>query len=154
MNLNCPPESLPHLVYTAAFDAPGSESYRFLAKMLASSLVRTYFPGDVVVFRNSLAPLFQVERKGLHEVYLETPPLSGQAGAPWAAGHTRLDLDGGVSGGIGAVSGVSGPGVSEPQQGSTTRWCIGFSRSKPIPRSGTLKEDVAAVPLWEGSAEA
>lgn len=69
------------MVYTAAFDAPGSASYRFLAKMLASSLVRTYFLGDVVVFRNSPAPLFQVERKGLHEVYVPTPPMEGQAGA-------------------------------------------------------------------------
>lgn len=34
-----------------------------------------------MVFRNSPAPLFQVERKGLHEVYVPTPPLEGQAGA-------------------------------------------------------------------------
>jgi hypothetical protein len=81
MTINPTGQPLPQLVYTVAFDAPGSESYRFLAKMLASSLVRTYFPGDVVVFRNSPAPLFQVERKGLHEVYLETPPMSGRAGA-------------------------------------------------------------------------
>jgi len=81
MNINNLEGPLPHLVYTVAFDAPGSESYRFLAKMLASSLVRTYFPGDVVVFRNSPAPLFQVERKGLHEVYVPMPPMEGQAGA-------------------------------------------------------------------------
>lgn len=71
----------PNLVYTVAFDSPGSESYRFLGKMLASSLVRTFFTGDIVIFRNSAAPLFLVERKGLDEMYLETPPMSGQAGA-------------------------------------------------------------------------
>jgi hypothetical protein len=70
-----------NLVYTVAFDSPDSESYRFLGKMLASSLVRTFFTGDILVFRNSAAPLFLVERKGLEEVYLETPAMSGQAGA-------------------------------------------------------------------------
>ena len=70
-----------NLVYTVAFDSPDSESYRFLGKMLASSLVRTFFTGDIIVFRNSASPLFLVERKGLEEVYLETPAMSGQAGA-------------------------------------------------------------------------
>ncbi len=70
-----------NLVYTIAFDSPQSEGYRFLGKMLASSLVRTFFTGDVVVFRNSPMPLFLVERKGLEEVYLETPPMTGQDGA-------------------------------------------------------------------------
>jgi hypothetical protein len=70
-----------NLVYFIAFDAPESEGYRFLGKMLASSLLRTFFSGDVLVFRNSPAPLFLVERKGLEEVYLETPPMHGQAGA-------------------------------------------------------------------------
>ncbi len=74
----------PNLVYTVCFDAPGSESYRFLGKMLASSLVRTFFTGEVVVFRNSPAPLFLVERKGLEEVFLETPEMYGQARAEFA----------------------------------------------------------------------
>ena len=64
-----------------AFDSPDSESYRFLGKMLASSLVRTFFTGDILVFWNSPAPLFLVEGKGLEEVYLEIPAMSGQAGA-------------------------------------------------------------------------
>ena len=73
-----------NLVYTVCFDAPGSESYRFLGKMLASSLVRTFFTGKVVVFRNSPAPLFLVERKGLEEVFLETPDMYGQERAEFA----------------------------------------------------------------------
>lgn len=69
------------MVYTIAFDPPRSEGYRFLGKMLASSLLKTFFTGDMVVFRNSPAPLFLVERKGLEEVYIETPDMEGQEGA-------------------------------------------------------------------------
>ncbi|MGI8605403.1 MAG: hypothetical protein ACR2OZ_20710 [Verrucomicrobiales bacterium] len=49
-----------HLAYTVAFDAPGSPGHRMMAKMLASTLLRTYFDGDVIVFRNSPDPLFRV----------------------------------------------------------------------------------------------
>jgi hypothetical protein len=70
-----------NLVYTIAFDGPGSGGYRLLGKLLVSSLLRTYFTGDIVVFRNSPEPLFLVERKGLEEVYVKTPQISGQAGA-------------------------------------------------------------------------
>jgi hypothetical protein len=73
-----------NLVYTVCFDAPGSESYRFLGKMLTSSLLKTYFTGDIVIFRNSPAPLYLVERKGLEEVYLETPEMYGQARAEYS----------------------------------------------------------------------
>lgn len=75
-----------NLVYTVAFDAPRSESYRFLARMLASSLLRTFFTGDIVVFRNSPAPLFLVERKGLEEIFLEIPEMHGQERAELAWG--------------------------------------------------------------------
>ena len=70
-----------NLVYTIAFDAPQSEGYRFLGKMLCSSLLKTFFTGDIVVFRNSPAPMFLVERKGLEEVYFETPAMHSQEGA-------------------------------------------------------------------------
>lgn len=73
-----------NLIYTVIFDAPGSESYRFLGRMLASSLLRTFFSGDILIFRNSAAPLFLVERKGLEEVYLETPEMFGQKRAEFA----------------------------------------------------------------------
>jgi len=49
--------------------------------MLVSSLLRTYFHGDIVVFRNSEVPLFLVERKGLHEVQVNAPQLTGGAAA-------------------------------------------------------------------------
>lgn len=83
-----------NLVYTVAFDAPGSQAYRFLAKMLASSLLRTFFTGDILIFRNSAAPLFLVERKGLEEMYLETPPMYGQERAEysWSYKHRVAEL--------------------------------------------------------------
>jgi hypothetical protein len=88
----CPPTK--NLVYTVAFDAPGSESYRFLGKMLASSLVKTFFTGDILVFRNSPAPLYLVERKGLDEYYIDTPPMGGQEGArrAWCWKYKVADL--------------------------------------------------------------
>ena len=52
--------------------------------MLTSSLLKTYFTGDIVIFRNSPAPLYLVERKGLEEVYLETPDMYGQERAEYA----------------------------------------------------------------------
>ena len=70
-----------NLIYIICMDGPGSEGNRFLTKMLVSSLLRTYFTGDIVVFRNSEVPLFLVERKGLEEIYLDTPQVSGKAGA-------------------------------------------------------------------------
>lgn len=73
-----------HLVYTIAFDPPGCSGHRALAKMLASSLLKTFFDGDIIIFRNSEAPLFLVERKGLEEVYIETPELRGVEGAEYS----------------------------------------------------------------------
>lgn len=74
----------PSLIYTVAFDPPGSEGCRMLAKMLSSSLLRTYFTGDILVFRNSESPLFLVERKGLEEVYIDTPEIHGLEGAEYS----------------------------------------------------------------------
>jgi hypothetical protein len=36
-----------HLAYTVAFDPPGSPGHSSMAKMLASSLLRTHFGGDI-----------------------------------------------------------------------------------------------------------
>lgn len=62
-----------NLVYTVAIDPPGYGGTRQLAKMLAASLARSFWSGDVLVFRNSPQPLFLVQREGLNEVYIETP---------------------------------------------------------------------------------
>lgn len=72
---------LHNLVYTIAFDPPSSPGHRMMAKMLVSSLLKTYFSGDILVFRNSPEPLFRIERKGVEEVYIEAPQEAGITGA-------------------------------------------------------------------------
>lgn len=67
------------LVYTVAVDAPGASGYRTMAKMLASSLLRTQFSGDIVVFHNGDSPLFQIERAGLQDVQIDLPSTSDDA---------------------------------------------------------------------------
>ena len=64
----------PHLAYTVAFDTTHSRSSRIMAKLLASSLLKTSFPGDIVVLKNFRPPLFAVPRVGLREIFIETPP--------------------------------------------------------------------------------
>ena len=59
-----------HLVYTLALDLGGTTAHRNMAKLLVSSLLRTHFDGDIVVFHNSPHPLFMVPRAGVREVAL------------------------------------------------------------------------------------
>lgn len=63
----------PNLAYTVAFDAAGLTGSRMMAKLLVSSLSRTLFDGDILVFRNFQAPLFAIPRVGVHEIFIETP---------------------------------------------------------------------------------
>jgi hypothetical protein len=62
-----------NLVYTVALDPPGATGHRNLAKVLVSSLLRTRFTGDILVFHNSPGPLFMVPRTGLREIRIELP---------------------------------------------------------------------------------
>lgn len=64
----------PNLAYTVAFDQEGQTFHRQMAKLLVSSLIRTKWQGDIMVFRNTPAPLFLTPRVGLTEVYIETKP--------------------------------------------------------------------------------
>jgi hypothetical protein len=72
---------MPNLIYTVAFDIPGWRGGRTMAKLLCSSLLRQFWSGDIVVFRNFPEPLFPVERKGLEEVYVETPEVGEGQGS-------------------------------------------------------------------------
>jgi hypothetical protein len=65
------PEPKPHLAYTVAIDPPGQTGCRLMAKMLAASLSRTQFFGNVMIFHNSSAPIFFLERKGVEEINIE-----------------------------------------------------------------------------------
>ena len=62
-----------NLIYTLALDPAGATGHWSLAKLLVSSLLRTRFSGDIVVFHNSPRPLYMVTRMGLREVYLDLP---------------------------------------------------------------------------------
>ena len=65
----------PNLIYTVAFDPPGWRGGRTMAKLLCCSLLRQFWSGEIVVFRNFPEPMFPVERKGLEEVFVETPEV-------------------------------------------------------------------------------
>lgn len=69
-----------NLVYTVALDRAGQTGHRNMAKMLVSSLLRTRFSGDIVVFHNSPTPLFMVARAGVREVRLRVPDNAGPDG--------------------------------------------------------------------------
>ncbi|MEN8695197.1 MAG: hypothetical protein ABF334_10345 [Akkermansiaceae bacterium] len=62
-----------NLIYTVAFDAEGYRGARTMAKILVSSLLRTMWSGDIIVFSNSPIPMFPVGRPGLQEVYCKQP---------------------------------------------------------------------------------
>ena len=66
-----------HVAYTVAFDAPGTGGHRLLAKMLAMSLVRNQFDGDMLIFRNTEAPLFHIPRQGVVEHFVQTKDMTG-----------------------------------------------------------------------------
>lgn len=65
------------LVYTVAVDPAGTNLHAQMAKLLACSLLRTLFTGDIVIFRNTPEALFPVGRPGLLEVELPTPDYAG-----------------------------------------------------------------------------
>ncbi len=60
-----------NLIYLIAADNTAESQHALMAKMLVSSLLRTYFNGQILVFRNTIEPFFKVERRGLEEVFLE-----------------------------------------------------------------------------------
>ena len=68
-----------NLVYTLALDPAGQTGHRNLAKMLVSSLLRTRFTGDILVFHNSPLPLYMVAREGVREVNMGVPKKVGPA---------------------------------------------------------------------------
>ncbi len=61
-------ESLPLLFTSCLLDSDGERTMRQLGKTTASSLLRYFFNGDVVLWRNFPEPLYPVARSGLHEI--------------------------------------------------------------------------------------
>jgi hypothetical protein len=64
-----------NLIYTVAYDPPGWRGSRTMAKLLCSSLLRGFWGGEIMVFRNFVQPLFPVERKGLEEIHIDVPEI-------------------------------------------------------------------------------
>ncbi|MES2706955.1 MAG: hypothetical protein V4726_10175 [Verrucomicrobiota bacterium] len=78
------------LAYTVAIDAPGCGGQRTLAKLLVSSLLRTGWPGEILLFHNGEEPIFRTPRGGLEEVALDLESPGGEAGALLAWKHKYL----------------------------------------------------------------
>lgn len=79
-----------HLLYTVALDFAGGLEHRLMAKMLAGSLLRTYFAGTVKIIRNTPEPLFRLLREGLEEVYVESPEVTALSDAKGAVSRENL----------------------------------------------------------------
>jgi len=58
----------PLLFASLLLDRSGSRAARQLGKVQISSLLRSLFNGDIVIWRNFPEPLYIVERKGFHEL--------------------------------------------------------------------------------------
>ncbi len=85
-----------NLVYSIAYDDHGETLYGNLAKLLASSIIRSGFDGEVVLFHNGALPLFRLDRSRVSEVPIDLvdhpPILTGGDFTPileqrWALKH-------------------------------------------------------------------
>lgn len=65
------------LIYTVALDRPGETGHREMAKLLVSSLLRTYFTGNILILHNGDGPLFRVEQKWVEERVVNLPAEQG-----------------------------------------------------------------------------
>ncbi len=72
------------LVYTVALDAKGSNVMRTQAKLLVMSLLRTRYPGKIMVFTNHHSPLFPTGRRNLTEVRVDDLGKTGKDLAEFA----------------------------------------------------------------------
>jgi hypothetical protein len=86
----------PNLCYTLALDHPGQDVYWRMARLLVTSLLRTGWPGRIVVFRNSSRPVLGEPRPQVDEFTIEPEP-----GLPWDEAvswkyrlRDRLNLEG------------------------------------------------------------
>jgi hypothetical protein len=61
-------QSLPLLFASPLVEIPGQRTIRQLGKISTSSLLRYFFNGDIVLWRNFQESLYPVARVGLHEI--------------------------------------------------------------------------------------
>lgn len=81
-----------NLVYTVALDRAGATGHRNMAKLMVSSLLRTNFSGDIVVFHNSQQPLFHVPRAGVQEVPVSLDDGDEHHEFIWAAQSLKYEV--------------------------------------------------------------
>jgi hypothetical protein len=67
-------EALPNLCYTIALDHPGQDLHRRMARLLATSLLRTRWRGKIVVFRNDPQPVLPEGHPCVEEVCIDEGP--------------------------------------------------------------------------------
>ncbi len=65
------------LVYTVALDSAGNNGMRTMAKLLVMSLLRTRFPGKIMVFGNYETSMFPTGRRNVKEVRVDDLGLTG-----------------------------------------------------------------------------
>jgi len=81
------------LFATVLLDPPGSRTARQLEKTQISSLLRFFFNGDIIVWRNFPELLYPVARVGVHEFdFVPTPPLKKDANFREIALKAKLQL--------------------------------------------------------------
>lgn len=68
------------LIYTIAVDDEGCYVYRNLAKLLASSVVRSGFSGEMVIFHNARQPIFPLGRSSVREERIDVSQSASHAG--------------------------------------------------------------------------
>jgi len=86
-------ESSPLLFATVLMDPPGSRTARQLGKTQVSSLLRFFFNGDIIVWRNFPEVLYPVARVGVHEFdFIPASPLKKDAHLAEIALKAKLQL--------------------------------------------------------------
>jgi hypothetical protein len=60
-----------NLIYTICFDKNDHYLHAKMCGVFVVSLLKTYFTGDILIFRNFPAPIFPLEMKGVEEVFID-----------------------------------------------------------------------------------
>jgi hypothetical protein len=83
----------PNLFASVLIDPPGGRDVRQLGKVQVSSLLRSLFHGDLVIWRNFPEPLYPVERKGVHELeFFPEHPVGQEEEVGIAIKEARIEL--------------------------------------------------------------
>lgn len=91
--MTTPTEPLPLLFATVLLDPPGRRTERQLGKTQVSSLLRFFFNGEIIVWRNFPEILYPVARVGVHEFdFVPGSPLKKDANLAEISLKAKLQL--------------------------------------------------------------